>query len=428
MLIKFKLSNYLSFKGITELSLEPSSIKEFHEDNVINDVLNTEVLKCVVLYGANSSGKSNLFKALEFVKRLILESSKDKQANEKIDVQSFLLSSETENKPSCFELEFITNNIKYKYGFEVDATKVHKEWLYYTKKLKEYAYFTRENGKITISDKFIGAKGLDQKTRENALFLSVVAQWNGAVAIEIINWINNIRFISDFNQPFNNIDFTASHLDISDPYYHAITRFLGAADLGFDEVKAEKIRIGPEMLKGLPKEVKDFFLTQKQDHLIVSTIHSKYDSEMNRVGSVYFNLSKNESLGTQKYFSLAGHVIDALAGSSILIVDELDSRLHPALSSLIVRLFNSRVNNKNHAQLICATHNTNLLSKKILRRDQVILTQKDNFGATKIRTLLEGEREGRFVRNDAAFEKNYLDGLYDAIPRLANDLDLFISK
>lgn len=419
MLIKFKVSNYLSFKEGAILDMVPAAIKEYDEENISTPLSHVSVLKSAVFYGANSSGKSNFLKAMGFVKRFILESSKDKQVNEKIDVENFKLSSDTDNRPCVFELEFLHEEIKYRYGFKVDCDKVYEEWLFYTKKLKEHTYFERVGNDYKIDEKFEGAKELATKTRENALFLSVVAQFNGAIAVHIINWIQKIKFIHDFNQAINTINFTASQLEEGNPLNNAILKLLSAADLGFNEVKAEKIQITDSMVKGLPKEIKE--MITKQDHTIISTIHNKYDSNNNKIGDpVYFNLSKHESLGTQKYFSMAGHIVSALANGGVLVIDELDSRLHPSLSSLIVKLFNSKTNNKNNAQLICTTHNTNLLSRKTLRRDQVILTHKDDFGATKIKTLLAEN-----VRNDAAFEKNYLEGLYDAVPKSIESLDLF---
>src|SRR5581483_3784236 len=118
MLLKFKVSNYLSFKDEVELNMEPSSIREHVDDNIAADY---NLLRSAVLYGANSSGKSNLFKAMVFMKRFIIESSKDKQANEKIEVERFKLSTETEGLPSHFEMEFYCGVLKYRYGFEVDA-------------------------------------------------------------------------------------------------------------------------------------------------------------------------------------------------------------------------------------------------------------------------------------------------------------------
>src|SRR5581483_5345789 len=169
----------------------------------------------------------------------------------------------------------------------------------------------------------------------------------------------------------------------------------------------------------LPKELKEYLILKSKTERQVNTLHVKYDANKNDVGEVRFDLTKNESLGTQKYFSMSGNIIYALLNSTVLVINELDSRLHPALSSLIVKLFNSKTNNKKNAQLIFATQNTNLLSKKILRRDQILLTTKSDTGATAINALSIQD-----VRSDEAFEKHYLLGDYGAIPHV-EELVLF---
>jgi hypothetical protein len=415
MLIKFKVGNYLSFKDEVELCMEPSSIREYADDNIAPG---HNLLKSAVLYGANSSGKSNLLKAIAFMKKFIIESSKDKQANEKIEVERFKLSTETETTPSHFEVEFFCGEIKYRYGFEVDINRVHGEWLYFTEKIKEYACFVREKDTITLYDPSFQtqAQGLETRTRINALFLSVVAQFNGATATDILHWFENLKFISDLQHPFN-ISYTARLIEEDNSHSKAIHKFLVAADLGFKEVISEKLQIPEDM--GLSKEIKEYLFFKNKPARQVNTLHFKYDANKNSVGEVQFDLTKNESLGTQKYFSMAGYIVDALMNSTVLVIDELDSRLHPALSSLIVKLFNCKNNNKENAQLIFATQNTNLLSKKILRRDQILLTTKSLTGATAISALSTHD-----VRSDEAFEKHYLQGDYGAIPHI-KELNIF---
>lgn len=415
MLIKFKVSNYLSFKDVVELSMEPSSIREYADDNIAPEC---DLLRSAVLYGANSSGKSNLLKAIGFMKKFIIESSKDKQVTEKIEVEPFKLSTESENGQSHFEIEFNCTDIKYRYGFEVDTNRVHGERLYFTKKQKEYPCFERKGDEINVFDSsfMTEAQGLEARTRANALFLSVVAQFNGTTAINIIHWIENLKFISDLQHPFN-ISHTAMLIEEGNERSKAILKFLSVADLGFKNVLSEKIQLPEGAL--MPKDMKEFFITRSKTERQVKTLHTKYDANGNPVDQIYFDLKRSESLGTQKYFALAGYIIEALDNSTVLLIDELDSRLHPALSSLIVKLFNSKANNKKNAQLIFATQNTNLLSKKIFRRDQIILTERSETGATTIHPLSTKD-----VRSDEAFEKHYLHGDYGAVPHIAS-LDLF---
>lgn len=419
MLLSFTVNNYLSFKNEVVLSMIPASIKE-HEDNIaVLNTINSKVLKSAAIYGANSSGKSNLLKALIFMKRFVLNSSKNSQVNESIDVESFRLNSVNERKPSEFEVVFFHKGIRYRYGFRVDNFVIYKEWLHFSKVTKEYVYFERHGSKIVVDEKaFPEGMGLENKTRPNALFLSVVAQFNGEIAMNLLEWFNDLKYINDTNKQYHQNK--TSQLLATEGYKNWITKFLDYADLGFSQVVMEKLNVGE--LDGLPKQIRDMFLSQTKGDTIIRTLHTQYDDDNKEVGKVLFNLNKNESLGTQKFFSMAGLIIDCLASGKVLIIDELDARLHPNLSLAIISLFNSKINNPKNAQLIFVTHNSNLLSRKIFRRDQIIFAEKDRvYGNTTLHTLNEK------ARNDEAFEKNYLLGEYGAIPKIENQLNLFDS-
>lgn len=418
MLISFAVNNYLSFRNKATLQMVPSAIKE-REDNIayINSI-NTKVLKSAAIYGANSSGKTNLLKALIFMKKFVVNSSKNSQVNEVIDVESFRLNSLNETKPSEFEIIFFHKGVRYRYGIEVDRSSVYKEWLYFSKITKEYIHFIRNENKIEISEKnFPEGIGLETKTRSNALFLSVVAQFNGEIATGILEWFDDLKYINDTNEAYHQKK--TSQLLATEGYKNWITKFLEYADLGFSDVVVEKINI--EGLDELPKGVQEMILKQKGDS-VIRTLHTKYDEDDKEVGPVLFLLNKNESLGTRKLFSMSGLIIDCLVSGKLLIIDELDARLHPNLSAAIIELFNSKINNPKNAQLIFVTHNTNLLSRKIFRRDQIILAKKDHrYGYTTLHSLNEN------ARNDEAFEKNYLQGEYGGVPTIDNQLNLFDS-
>jgi AAA15 family ATPase/GTPase len=181
MLIEFSLANYLSFKDKTTLSLLSTSIKE-HKDKNIFSTERHDLLKGAVLYGANASGKSNFIKAMSTMRRLILFSF-EKSSAEELGITPFLLSTETENAPSLFEVVFLIDNIRYRYGFEVDDTSIHAEWLYEAIKQSEKPLFIREKDGIEVVEKsFPEGKDLEERTRDNALFLTVVDQFNGKTA------------------------------------------------------------------------------------------------------------------------------------------------------------------------------------------------------------------------------------------------------
>lgn len=195
-------------------------------------------------------------------------------------------------------------------------------------------------------------------------------------------------------------------------YKRMITRLLAMANLGFEEVEVNKIQHTSESLAGVPEDIKNIILSRNIDGIQVKTKHIKRDSNNREVGSVYFNLTENESLGTQKYFALAGPILKALLDGSVLVIDELDARLHPQLTNLITRILNSVSYNPHNAQLIFATHDTHILSSNILRSDQIYFIAKNDNGASELYSMLDLELN---ARSDASFEKDYLKGKYGAL-------------
>lgn len=404
MIIQFTIGNFLSFKEQSTFSLAASALKEIQvpaEDILFNiGDAGLTLMKSAVIYGANASGKSNFIKALEFFKWYVVNSSKDIQAGERVNVESFRLNAETADKPSSFEAIFCDKDNQFRYGFEADNTIVHTEWFYQKgnkKRVKEVELFYREKDVFDVHPKFsVGKEVVGKKmVRANALLLSVAAQFNDPTATGIMRWLNDTTIISGSNDE-KIWNMAALQLDDS-KMKQRIVEFSRYADLGIDAI-------------------------EKVDNTIVST-HTQYDNEGNEIKSVTFPFRKNESEGTIKYFSLAYPIIDALDNGKRLIIDEFDSKMHPLLTCRIISLFNSKDTNPNNAQLVFNTHDTNLLSANIFRRDQIWFTQKDRYGATELYSLAEYK-----VRNDASFEKDYLAGKYGAIPILGDLARLFTSK
>ncbi|AYN85729.1 ATP-binding protein [Pseudomonas aeruginosa] len=152
----------------------------------------------------------------------------------------------------------------------------------------------------------------------------------------------------------------------------------------------------------------------------ISTEHKVFDENGKAAGLIEFDLEKNESEGTKKLVALSGPLIDVLENSLILFIDEFDARLHPVISKQLISIFNNSPKNNNNAQLIVASHDTNLLDKDLLRRDQIWFTEKDIYGSSHLNSLLEYR-----VRNDASFEKDYISGKYGAIPLLGDSCMIF---
>ena len=289
---------------------------------------------------------------------------------------------------------------QYRYGFEADRDRVVSEWLFYVPKVRETKLFGREsdNNKLAHKHSFSVSKtykadGIQQKTRDNALFLSVSAQFNVKIAEKILGWLTNqLKIISGLDDKAY-LEYTVNCL-MGNKNKDEIIQLIKKLDLGIGEIKVEP-SIG---------EIK------------VKTVHRKFDSEGNYTSTELFNLDRQESEGTQKVFALAGFLVDVLKNGKVLVVDELDARLHPLISRAIIELFNSNESNPNQAQLIFMTHDTNLLSNKLFRRDQIWFTEKNRYGATDLYSLAEYKG----VRHDASFESDYIKGRYGAVPYIGN--------
>lgn len=399
MLLEFTVGNFLSFKGKKTLSLLSGSISEYKE-NVVKEG-KFKVLRSAVIYGANSSGKSNLIKALDFMITTVKKSSK-LNSTDKLNVRPFLLNKDTESAPSSFEILFVKDGIRYRYGFELDNEKIHSEWLFILNKgsRKEDLYFIRNIDGIGVTDLFSEAKAFIENTRDNGLFISLLDQLNIGVAKIIMRNFTRINVQSGLDHERSISMTSVIHQDES--YEDIIEKFIVRLNLGF-----ETFVIDPDSSKSFKDRI--------------NTIHNVYDDKGNKVGVRDFKLIDQESSGTNKVFDLAGYIAFTLYFGLQLIVDELDAKLHPILTQEIIKLFNNKESNANNAQLIFTTHDTNLLGANLFRRDQIWFTEKDNYEATDLYSLLEfKDEDGNTIRKDRSFEKDYIRGRYGAIPYVSN--------
>jgi AAA15 family ATPase/GTPase len=421
MLLQFTVGNFKSFKDKATLSLEATTDDWREEDNIAHVASpDLPLVKAAAIYGPNAGGKSNFIEAMAQFRRFILDSSKDTQKGDPIPVTPFRLHSATEEAPTFFEALFLREGVRYRYGFEATKEAIVSEWLYkQADSIRPTCLFTRENNSITPGDSFKEGKGLEERTRSNALFLSVVAQFNGSIAGEVMIWIDRFRVITGLNDA-GYLPFTAELLSDKE-YAGSIRELVRQADVGIEDLIREDIdkhqlleKLSKDR-KDLPQTLRDLIVQNASSALIVRTVHQRFDSENRAVGKVEFDLETEESAGTRQFFALAGPFLHTLREGSVLVVDELDARLHPLLVRQLVALFNSSANRKN-AQLIFATHNQGLLDQKQIRRDQVWFVEKDMMGASNLFCL----DEIRGVRKDANFAKEYLLGQFGGVPQIGD--------
>ena len=416
MFIAFTVENFKSIRDRQTLSMEARVDDHLGWSNVIEKG-KLRLVKAAAIFGANASGKSNLIQAMVWFRTFVLQSSKEGQVGEGIDIEPFLLSSGTEKGASHFEVQFRLNGCNYRYGFEVTSREVVAEWLFRkSPTAKEAKLFTREGQAFQRSaTRFKEGKGLEARTRSNALFLSVCAQFNGEEATKILGWMMRFRNVSGLTEA-GFYAFTAERLQ--DAGHRAqLLELAQKADFNIQSLRSEVEPVSEDKLPaGMPAELKKRVLSEMVMSAGIKTTHRKFGPGNDVEGEVEFDLEENESSGMKKFIALSGPIMHALEEGSILMVDELEVRLHPLLTQAILDLFHSPANRQN-AQLICATHEVSLLDPDRFRRDQVWFCEKDETGATDLYTL--ADIDPNVVRPNTKFSRQYMLGLYRAVPQLA---------
>jgi len=418
MLVAFSVENYSSFKERVTLSMVAADLrskpKELDSSNVFLARDDLKLLTSAAVYGANASGKSNLIAALTFMRSFVLNSSRETRLRQPVNVTPYRLSTETEHAPSRFEIVFVQQQVIYRYGFLVSQTQIEEEWLYATTNKKEAYLFERTVDKIKVNERaFKEGQGLQERTRPNALFLSVAAQWNGKRASLFLQWFEKLTVNTGVD------DLTAQR-QLLERYEFGelpseIVAFVRELDLGIEDMHLERPPAQELSLRSSKGIVQTTWLDGPPS---IGTVHTKYDSAGVPVATELFDLATHESQGTRRLFVLAEPILAALGSGTVLVVDEIDARLHPILTCAIIRLFNTPETNPKHAQLIFTTHDTNLLGSELFRRDQIWFVEKSRRGESTLYSLVEYKVRDSKVRNDAAYEKNYIAGRYGAIPYL----------
>lgn len=420
MLIRFSVENFRSFKDRQSLYLNAvKTCKEWNEENTAVDV-GIRAVHSAIVYGANASGKSNLFIAMQRMKSFMLSSVDiDKKPNSLFG-EPFLLTASSITAPETFEIEFTVDGRHFVYGFSLmlkgkslEDYEIVKEWLLEAVKNKMQPCFFRErrllddgtsSNVIDIDEKRMPqGKGLEQRTRPDVLFFTVAAQ---------------------FAEP--TCQMISEYMRLSFNVISAVNR------QGLPEFSKSKLLLDAEMASRIKKLIADADTGVKDltvgDNGMMMSFHDQYDDAGAVVGRTNFVFIYAESIGTQKLFDLSGTLIDTLHNGRVLVIDELDAQLHPILVRHLIELFNNPKTNPKKAQLIFNAQSPDLLGYKVfneakgkkitrLRRDQIYFVEKDNMETSKVFSLIEFKKsDGGRMRNDASYDKDYLSGVYGGIP------------
>ncbi len=416
-LIQFTVGNFRSFYGERTFTFVPTPIKDEPQGSVAC-VGKQKFSTVSAIYGANSSGKSNLVDAI-YTMGYIVRNSVKLNDDDELTYEPFELIDENKDKPMHFEVVFINDAGKrFRYGFESNKFKVVREWFFIrNNNQEERAMFIREEDGIGVNEEFF-KEGIDREelTNDNRLFLSLVAQLGGEISKGVVSFFNIECNVLSGLDTIGYGAYTKHQFRKHEKISEDAMEFFKRLQLGFTGLDVEEREID---LSEIPSE----FRPQKKNvRLELYSTHNMYSREGVITGSHRFSFAEHESNGTQKIFEIAGPIFDTLKRGSILIVDELDAKMHPLISQQIVRLFAFEQTNPNHAQLLFTTHDTNLLASKILRRDQIWFTEKDGYERSDLYRLTDIVLpDGNRVRGDGNLERNYIKGRYGAIPFITNN-------
>ncbi|CCU83433.1 conserved hypothetical protein [Mesotoga infera] len=427
MLVSFAIENFRSFLDETVFSMECESVSELQE-------LNTFVsgkwclLKSSFIYGKNAGGKSNLLKGIAKMRDILLHSFDDSY---RLQTDRFAFKEGAEKRPTKFEIEFLTEfgggPRKFRYGFEIQGGSIHSEWLFITRE-RETRIFLRESSSkkdIVITKKYGELKKFVEFTNPNVLFLSVINKIGSVDLVKtVFDYFLSMIIIDASRFPTS---LTAARLYKDKALYEKTVNFMREADQGISglEIRREEFEDVETYFKDITGRRNDLEIDITQVHngrngtskflsYDVFTSHDMYNDDRSKKAKIFCDLREFESEGTKKFFKILGPVVDALTHGKVILIDEIDSKLHPLLVETLIDKFNSISENSKNAQMICNTHNPLILESKKVRRDQFWFVDKNELGESSLYRLTDFTN----VRKDLNLKKAYLLGQFDAIPKM----------
>ena len=420
MLVGFTFENFASFYNNTEFAMTVSRNDSRYKDLNTFNTSHGELLKSCFLYGPNGSGKTNFIDAISFMKAVVT-SELDVQSKIISSVNGFLFNKSAIEKPITFSIAFIIDGILYDYGFSILKNKIVSEYL--DKKLQRTTNVFKRSGssfetiKLNTKD-FKNVEHVIQNTREDVLFLSWANFCNNEMAMKIYKWFDNIQ-IFNADDTSQLLSMTVNYMQNNDRAKKEIIDLMHDVGINFEdfELEVKDYEANELFMAAFKKSYKEKFKGFMKTKMVDLKIKQKvYDKNWNNYTTVDFRFEL-ESAGTRKLFEIAGPIISAINNGSVVLIDEIDARLHPAVVRHLVMMFNSLSQNPKNAQLICNTHDVTLLDEDI-RRDQIYFLEKDEFGVSELYCLCEFKG----VRKNSKVLKQYLLGAYGALPKIKNSL------
>lgn len=425
MIHVFSVKNFLSVKDAVTLSFEPKkSDNHLKEVHLVEPVEGVQLLKLGILYGGNASGKSNIIKALGFIREFWF--NVNSTSEEDIPVVPFKFDADCVQSPSEFSLVFYQNGLKYRYSLLVDKHIVHAEKLDYYPGIQPASVFSRtyEDGvskiffgpKIKISE--AAKEELRVKCLSNISFFAAYRQVN-ARAEQIdkaAEWMNN-RFMPPVTPLSSLRQFTEKLLFEHDECSNSTLRFLKEADFNLSDIlkKEEETNVTEDMIKKLKNiGFPDSHLNELEKKKSLTLRRIEFEHSVKTAGKdTHFNMSLDEqSDGTVRMFGLSGVLFQALEKNAFLAVDEIESKLHPLLIEYVLQRF---LEQSEQSQLFVTTHYDNLFDEDdLLRKDNFWFIEKEKDGSSEMYPL----QQFTGLHRISSLQKAYKYGKFGAIPEV----------
>lgn len=396
MLCQFSFQNFKSYREETTFDLRASAISEFKNSLIVREKC-SDLLPVSVIYGPNGGGKTNLIRALACLITTVVKPIRDLGSTrshtilqQKVAAEPFLFDQNSKDEPTEFEIFFRTEKYEYRYYLAILKDEITAETL--DRKTiggkKPARIFYRDGDEL-----FLGAilKKENVNTRVNSKmpFLSFLAiNYNIPVIAEAQEWFEKC-IIRNYANPM------------------AETRIMISDD---EKIKNQIIMLLNEM----DIDVVDYRYDDNEKQLYV----------VRKIESDEYELPfDHESDGTRKLIAALPVILVALREGRLVIIDELDAKLHPKLLRYLISLFKNKQINKHGAQLLFTSHDIATMKNTIFRRDEIWFAALNEKHSSQIYSLYEIRREdNERVNSTAAFDKQYLEGRYGADPYLQNML------
>jgi AAA15 family ATPase/GTPase len=410
MVLEIRLSNFFSIKDEVSIDFRAANLKSATVRELCDNVFafdGSDVLKTIILYGANASGKSNVIKAIRFCNAMVFESHSHNE-NTVFNFKPFKFDG-FPSKPSSYFIRFVSKDIEYEYAFSLTQNQILTESLYYYPKGRIKEIFTRDERKgsskndiYTFGDVIRRPMDVAESTSNKTLFISRASQMDRDIPKEIFNY-----FYSTFILQYPGFGKSVIE-NLSPRIKQQLIDALKIADSDIVDVKFRSLK---NQVKNINANLDTLTLTVEDviDEAIEITTYHKYNPH------VGFNFLSEESQGTIKLFFIMLAIIDIVKHNKILLIDEIEESLHPRIIEYIFNFFRAG----SQAQLLCTTHNTRFLDLKKMRKDQIYFVNKKSDASTDLYSLVDFKD----FRDTMDLEKAYLQGRFDAVPFVDDSIE-----